>query len=408
MIKRPFLYANYEDIKSGKTTDIYFIRTMRILDEEKLSNTEVYMELTVSSMPENYNWAILGGLRDVANLLKGLPISVDAIPEGTVFYKKDFYGIKEPIMTITGPYGKFALYETPILGFLAMGSGIATKAARIRKIAGRNTLIISFGARRTHPAISPFNSFYAYIGGCNGVSCILGAEFLGKNPVGTMPHSLIIIFKNIRGSEEEAWKAFDRIMPKNVPRIFLTDTYTDEVDESLRAVISIGKEKTWGVRLDTPSSRRGSFTDIVREVKWKLKANGFENVKIFVSGGIDEDSILGLIEAGASGFGIGSAIASAKIIDIAMDITSIKKDGKWIPTAKRGKFSGRKKVYRCMKCMIDVVRLEDETRPRCPKCGGKMEELLKPLIRNGRIVMEFPSPDEEREYVLNQLEKISL
>jgi len=403
-----FIFAKHEDVKEGKTTDIYFYRTLRILEEENLADTLVHAEITISSLPYGYPWGILGGIRDVAKLFEGVPVDIDAFPEGSVIYKTDYYGIREPVMTIRGPYGKFVIYETPLLGFLCVGSGIASKAARIRKAAGNNVLVVSFGARRTHPAISPFNAFYAYIGGCDAVSCVLGAEkFLGMKPVGTMPHSLMIIYSVLKGDHSEAWKAFDRVMPEDVPRIILCDTYLDEVSEAIRAVKTVGPDRVWGFRLDTPSSRRGKFADIVREVIWELKARGFDG-KVFVSGGIDEDTIPELVKAGVSGFGVGSSIANARIVDFAMDIVAIYLHDEWVPCAKRGKLSGVKRVYRCSECLIDVVRFEHESVPKCPKCGKNMESMLKPLVSKGKIVRKFPKPEETRKYVLTQLEKIEL
>ena len=73
-------------------------------------------------------------------------MNLKAIPEGTIFKAK------EPIFNIEGYYNDFALFETAILGFLCQASGIATQAARCRKLAGDRT-IIHFGARRMHPAI---------------------------------------------------------------------------------------------------------------------------------------------------------------------------------------------------------------------------------------------------------------
>ncbi len=404
-----FLFATHDEVKRGETTDVYFERTLKILKADGLDGIEVYMEATASSLPKGYPWAILGGLRDTVKLFEGLPVDIYALPEGSVFYGRDYYGYKEPILFIRGPYGSFAPLETPLLGFLAYGSGVATKAARIRKAAGKDALLLSFGARRMHPAVSPFISFYAYIGGCDGVSCILGAKKLGIKPSGTMPHSLIIIYTAVKGAQKEAWKAYDRVLPPEVPRIMLVDTFWDEVAETIEAVKAVGVGKIWGVRLDTPSSRRGSMEDIVREVAWKLKAKGYEGVKIFVSGGVDEDAIPGLVKAGVAGFGVGSAIANARTIDIALDITAIRMDGTWTPIAKRGKLSGVKQLYRCPSCLTDIVKLEEESVPKCPKCGCCMEPMLKPVVKQGKIIKDFfPSPDKERKYVLSQLEKLDL
>jgi len=381
---------------------------VRILKAEDLDKVRVHAEVTVSSLPKSYKWAILGGLRDVVNLFKGLPVDLYAMPEGSVFYDKDYYGTREPILTISGEYASFAVYETPMLGFLAFGSGIVTKTARLRKIAGNKVKILSFGARRMHPAVSPFISFYAYIGGCDGVSCVRGAEFLGLKPMGTMPHSLMIIYRAIKGDHSEAWKAFHRVLPKDVPRIMLVDTFYDEKEEAIMAVEVLGPENIYGVRLDTPSSRRGKFEDIVREVKWELKIRGYDKVKIILSGGIDEESLPRLIKAGADGFGIGSSIANAPIIDVAMDIVAVERKGVWVPITKRGKMAGLKQVYRCQKCLTDIVLEANKAPPICPVCGSDMKKMLIPYLKRGKPVKDLPSPHEVREYVLEQLEKLEL
>ena len=402
-----FMYATFDELKQAKVTDIYFIRTKKILEEDGLSNVEVNMEVTMSSVPDHYKWVVFGGLKDSLKLLEGLPIDVYSIEEGTIVPQWDSNGIKVPVMFIQGPYGSFVEYETPILGFLATGTGIVTKAARIRKIAGNDIPLITFGARRAHPALAPFYDYYAYIGGFNGVSSILSAEkFLGKKPTGTMPHSLLIIYRFVKGDHAEGWKAYDKYMPPEVPRIMLSDTFSDEVEEVLRAVEAVGKDKIWGVRLDTPGSRKGNFGQIVREVKWKLRQRGYSNVKVFLSGGINEDSIKELIEAGADGFGIGSAIARADPVDFAMDITAIKKDGQWIPISKRGKYDGVKMLWRCIdsegKIRFIVAPIDSE-----PPCKDA-EPLIKKVIENGKIIRKEKTPDQIREYILNQLSYVDL
>ena len=404
-----FIIAKPDEIKSGKTTDIYFYRTREILRKDGLDNIEVNAEISVSSFPKipfKYPWVVVGGLRDMAKLFEGLNVDIDAVPEGTIIFDKDINGIRTPIMNIRGPYGEFVLYETPMLGFLASGSGFATKAARIRKVAGDKALILSFGARRNHPALAPFIDFYAYIGGCDGVSVVLSAEKIGKKPSGTMPHSLLIIYRFEKGDHKYGWIAFDKHMPKEVPRILLSDTFYDEVEEAVRGIEAIGRDKVWGVRFDTPKSRRGDFPSIVREAIWKLKTKGYANVKIFVSGGLNEDTIPELVRAGAIGFGVGSAISNAPLIDFAMDITAIKKDDVWMPITKRGKFDGIKQLWRCRRddgSFFEIVTRWDE-KPDCKDA----ELLMKPLVRSGKIVADFPSVDEERKYVLDQLKYLDV
>jgi nicotinate phosphoribosyltransferase len=214
-----------------------------------------------------------------------------------------------------------------------------------------------------------------------------------------MPHALIIVF----GDQVKAWKAFDEIVSPDVPRVALVDTYSDEKMEAIMAAEAL-KERLYGVRLDTPASRKGDFAELIREVRWELDIRGFKHVKIFVSGGLNEENMKELSEAGAEGFGVGTALSNAPTIDFAMDIVEI--NGKFC--AKRGKMSGRKEVWRCMKCLTDIVQPLNKPQPKCPLCKGKTEPMLKPLIKNGKTVAELPTPNKIRQYVLNQLEKLSL
>lgn len=395
---RLFHYADDEDIRSGKTTDIYFVRTKKILEAKNLSSINVVAEVTSGRLPNDWEWGVLCGIEEVAHLLEGLPIDVYSMPEGAIFRWKDYNGFREPVLFIEGPYGEFCIYETPLLGMICQASGVATKAARVRKAAGEK-LLVAFGVRRMHPAISPMLDRAAYIGGFDAVSSLKGAETIGKKPVGTMPHALIIVFRD----QVEAWKAFDEVIPAEVSRVALVDTFLDEKIEAIMAADAL-KDKLTAVRLDTPSSRRGSFPDIIREVRWELDARGYKDVKIFVSGGINEDNIPILIEAGAEAFGVGTSVSNAPTIDFAMDIVEV--EGK--PSAKRGKLCCKKQVWRCPDCMVDVITLYGGEMPKCPKCGGDMEPMLKPLISKGKIVGELKKPSEIREYVLKQLEKLDI
>ncbi len=393
---RKFLVATEEEIKDASTTDIYFARTKEILEKEGRADLLVTAEVTTGSLPKNWSWGILSGVEEAAHLLQDIPVDVRSFPEGTLFHPNDSSGIREPVMVLEGRYLDFCLYETPLLGLLCQASGIATMAARVRAAAGDKT-IFSFGIRRAHPALAPMIDRACYIGGFDAVSSIIGAKILGKKPTGTMPHSLIIAM----GGQVEAWKAFNRLMPKDVPRIALVDTYYDEKTEAILAAEALGKD-LYGVRLDTPSSRRGNFPEIVKEVRWELDSRGFKQVKIFVSGGLDDESVKTMSEAGADGFGVGTSVSNAPSIDFALDI--VEADGK--PVAKRGKLGGKKNVWRCDICLIEYVTPVKVPAPLCSRCKGKTRQMLLPLIEKGRFSKPLPEPDAIRQLVLEQLGKL--
>jgi len=395
---RLFHYATDEEVKKGKTTDIYFVRTKQVLEAKGLDRLDVVAEVTAGEIQKGWPWGILCGIEEEARLFEGCPVDVYAMPEGSVFYHADYRGVREPVMFIEGSYGEFCLLETPMLGLICQASGVATRAARIKKVAGEK-FVLAFGIRRMHPVLSPMLDRSAYIGGFDGLSSLMGAETVGIEPSGTMPHALIVAF----GDQVKAWRAFDEVISSKVQRVALVDTYYDEKIESIMAAEAL-KDRLYAVRLDTPGSRKGNFADIVREVRWELDARGFGHVRIFVSGGLNEETIKALSEAGADAFGVGTAVSNAPTIDFALDIVEV--EGKL--SAKRGKLGGKKQVWRCPKCLTDTVLPYTAKKPDCPKCEGKTQPMLQPLVKNGRIVTKLPRPSEIRQYVLEQIEKLSL
>jgi nicotinate phosphoribosyltransferase len=363
-----------QTIKKGECTDIYFVRTEETLRRAHL-NPVVSMEVTASALPES--WAVFCGLSDVIALLEGIPVTVDAMPEGTIFFKN------EPVLRISGKYRDFCRYETAILGFLCHASGVASAAAHIT-LAADGRPVYSFGSRRQHPSIARMIERAAWIGGVDGVSNICAPG--GIPVVGTMPHAFIMCYKK----PEDAWRSFDKHTPKEVPRIMLCDTYCDEKTESLRAA----ECGATAVRLDTPRSRRGNMRSIIEEVRWELDAHGYREVKIFLSGGVTRDDI-GLYKDIVDAFGVGGAIANAPVIDFGMDIVEIE----GIPKAKRGKRSGIKQVY----SMPDGGHRMVPAKQKAPK-GGKI--LIEPFIKNGKVVKKCDM-QEARKRVLQKLPALS-
>ena len=353
-----------ETIASGRATDAYFDRTVEAL-EGTGRNPRVVAEVTADQFPTG-EFEVLAGLADVAALLSGRPVDVDALREGRLFDGG-------PVLRIEGQYLEFCRLETALLGFLSHASGIATNALAARR-AAPDSLVLSFGTRHVHPAIAPVVERSALIAGLDSFSNVAAGEVIGREAGGTMPHALVLCFG--RGEQEAAWRAFHETAPEGVPRVALCDTYTDEVDESARAAAELG-DALDSVRLDTTSSRRGDFRHIVREVRWELDARGFEDVGVFASGGLGPDKLRELRDV-ADGFGVGGHVSNADPVDFALDIVEV--DGE--PTAKRGKLSGRKQAYRTPGGGHEVA-LEDGSGP------AEGDPLLEPLIRDGEVVRAF-------------------
>jgi nicotinate phosphoribosyltransferase len=384
-----FHLASPEAIKAGEVTDVYFARTVEILRARQV-RTRVKAEVYLKSLPADWPWGILAGIEEAARLFEGLPVDVTAMDEGTVFQAY------QPVLTVEGIYVDWAQYETALLGLLCQASGIATKAARCKKAAG-DRQVISFGARRMHPGLAPMIERNAFVGGCDGVAVTKAAELIDADPMGTIPHALVLMI----GDTVEALRAFHEVIDPKVRRVALIDTLQDEKFEAIRVAEALGRD-LYAVRLDTPSSRRGDFYRILEEVRWELDFRGFEHVRIIASGGIDEYQIPRLNPL-VDAYGVGTAIASAPVLNFGLDIMEI--DGR--PHAKRGKQSGSKLVLRCRACGRTVVVAAHRPAARCA-CGGEYEDLLKPLIRAGRLVRDLPPPRTLRESVLEQLRRVTL
>jgi nicotinate phosphoribosyltransferase len=351
-------------IREGRATDAYFERTEVALEAAGV-DPHVVAEVTADQFPTG-SFELLAGLPDVAELFRGQPVDVDAIPEGRLFDGG-------PVVRIEGRYRAFARFETSLLGFLSHASGMAT-AALAARVAAPDATLLSFGARHVHPAMTAAVERSALVGGFDGFSHVAAGDVLGREASGTMPHALVICLG--RGEQPAAWRAFDESAPESVPRIALCDTYDDEVSESIRAAETLGDDLD-AVRLDTTASRRGDFERILREVRWELDVRGYDDVDLFATGGLGPADLRRLRDV-ASGFGVGGHVSNADPIDFALDIVEV--DGE--PAAKRGKLSGAKSAYRTPDGGHHVG-----LRGADPPTDA--EPLFEPLVRDGEVVREF-------------------
>jgi nicotinate phosphoribosyltransferase len=366
-----FHIVQEDAIREGSCTDIYFIRTEEVLGAEGI-NPLVTVEIAAASLP--HGWGVFCGLGDALSLLEGLPLDLEAMPEGSIF------SVNEPVIRITGKYRDFARYETALLGFLCHASGIASAACRLKASAG-DVPVYSFGSRRQHPALAPMIERAAWIGGVDGVSNTCAPE--GIPLVGTMPHAFVMCYPR----PSDAWASFDRHAPPETARVMLCDTYCDEKREALKAA-GMGCE---AVRLDTPRSRRGNMRSIIEEVRWELDAHGFDRVRIFLSGGLDQKDVIQYRDV-VDAFGIGGAIANAPVIDFSMDIVMIE----GTITAKRGKRSGAKQVYDfgrgIRRVLPDAREAPEGGTPLLERCitGGSVVKRPDLETARSRVIEAFP------------------
>ena len=241
-------------------------------------------------------------------------------------------------MTVEGRYLDFAVLETALLGLLCQSSGVATAAARCH-LAADGRPVYSFGASRMHPAVSPMIERSAYIGGCDGVGTVKAAEVIGIDPVGTMSHVASVIL-----GDERAWRG------STWPSTRGCRGWRWWTPCRTRSTEPWPPPGPWGSGWPPSASTRRPVAaatppSVLREVRWELDARGFTDVKILVTGGVDERLIRSLNRF-ADAYGVATAIACAPVVGFALDVVEVNGE----PRARRGKLSGRKHLWGCPEC----------------------------------------------------------
>lgn len=222
----------------------------------------------------------------------------------------------ETVMHIRGDLSLFTHLETIYLGVLARRTRVATNVKRVVEVAnGKNVLF--FPARFDHWAVQGGDGYAAQIGGAHGVSTDAQGEWWGGKGAGTVPHALIAA---LEGNTVEAVKVFDKAYPK-VNLVALVDFDNDCVTTALECARALG-DRLWAVRLDTSENLvdrsvlplmgsmkpTGVIPELVYNVRRALDQEGFQHIRIIVSGGFSPERIASFEEQATpvDAYGVGS------------------------------------------------------------------------------------------------------
>ena len=212
-------------------------------------------------------------------------------------------------MTIEGDYTLFAHLETVYLGVLARRTLVSTNVRRVVEAANGKPILF-FPARHDHHRVQTGDGYAAHIAGAIGVVDRRAGVMVGRQAGSARCRT--------RSSPPTAGTPCSRrrSSPSTPTRtlnvVVLVDFENDSVRTALEVARALGP-RLWGVRLDTSSTLvdrslwaemgyfdpRGVNPRLVEKVREALDAEGFERVRIVVSGGFDVEKIRDF-EGGAS------------------------------------------------------------------------------------------------------------
>lgn len=240
----------------------------------------------------------------------------------------------ETVMTIEGDYPSFAHLESVYLGVLARRTKIATNVRRVVEAAAGKPLLF-FADRFDHFATQGGDGYASHIGGAEGVATDAMAAWYGDHGLGTMPHSLMASYQ---ADTVLATEKFYKYIP-DVPLISLVDFDNNCPETALKVARRMG-EKLWAVRLDNaedivdfsldprgkqgPDHLKGVCAELVFKVREALDREGFQHVKIVVSGGFNPDRIRRFEERGVpvDSYAVGSWILTGRY-DFTADVVRV-------------------------------------------------------------------------------------
>ena len=392
-------------------TDLYELTMLEAYLDERMNETAVF-SLSVRRLPAERNFLLACGLDTVLSYLETLRFEDDdiaylaslgrfsrrfldwlrafrftgdvyAVPEGTPIFAN------EPILEVIAPIAQGQLIETLVMNQIHLQTVLASKAARV-VAAARGRPVIDFGPRRMHGIDAALKAARAFfVGGVAATSNVLAGKRYGVPVAGTMAHSYV----QAHDDEAAAFRAFARLYPETV---ILVDTY--DTLAGVRKVIELVRGSGGDIRIGAIRLDSGDLAALSREARRLLDEAGLHSVRIFASGGLDEQAIAAMLASGApiDSFGVGTKMgvsSDAPDLDIAYKLTEYAGKGRLKLSTGKPILPGRKQVFRVEaegRALRDVIGRWTESLPGRP--------LLRAVMRNGaRLPAGGEALDEARK-----------
>ena len=410
-------------------TDLYQLSMSLVYFQQGKAEDRAIFDYFFRKLPFDGGYAIFAGLDDLLDILENLKfdekdislLRENGFPDDFLDYLKDFrfhgniYSSREgdivfptmPVLQVEARMLEAQLIETLLLNLLNFQTLIATKASRMRMVAGSSKLV-DFGLRRAQGPGGYYASRAAVVGGFDATSNVRSGRDYGIPVSGTMAHSFIQSYDD----EIASFRDFAKAHPDNC--VLLVDTY-DTLKSGVPNAIKVAKEmeqrgkKLLGIRLDS-----GDLAYFAKKSRKSLDDAGLDYVKIAASNQLDEHVIKSLMDQKApiDLFGVGTSLVTGQP-DAALDgvyklsFAEGKPRIKLSESITKTTLPGKKQVYRIKNdngrwIGADAVAMEDEREinnihhpfePRKSMSveGFEKEALLDKVMENGRRLIKRSS-----------------
>jgi len=388
-------------------------------------------DITIRDMPKNRNFLVFTGLEEIIKTLLEIKFpkqhikrlrqydlidnemadelehfkfrgNVWAMQEGEIFFPG------EPILKFKGPLWQLEMLYLWLLTAVSSNTIFSSKAIRVM-LAAQGKPVIIFGARAHsfESAWKALRSFYI----CGGIPS--PSHFFYLNKTNSWPpkllNALTHAFVKSYPSELEAIEAFADTFPNN-EAVILVDTYNFERGvENFIQVAHLLKKR--GGKLSTLYIDSGDLFERAKYARNKLREAGLEDIKILVSGNLDEWYIKNLIEKKieCDSFALATEVVTSsddpklEVVYKAANITEPGGQVRHIMKLAPGKksYPGDKQVFRIMESgefKKDIIGLQEED------ITG--ERLLIPIIEEGKLVYQLPKLEGIKQYLEQRLAKL--
>jgi nicotinate phosphoribosyltransferase len=321
---------------------------------------------------------------------------VHAMAEGTAFYAD------EPILRITAPILEAQLVESRILNIIHFQTLIASKAARC-VLAADGRQLVDFGLRRAHEADAGlYAARAAYLAGFDATATVEAGRRFGIALSGTVAHSFI----EAHAREDEAFRNF--VMSQSGTTSLLIDTY--DTERAAHRVVHLAHElaaRGDARRIDAVRIDSGDLAVQARQVRAILDEHGCPEIRIVLSGGLDECAIQQLVQSGVpvDVFGVGTALdvsADAPALDMAYKLQAYAGSPRRKRSPGKATWPGVKQVFRKRgprhEAWGDEIVLDGE--------GAGGQALLEPVMSQGRRLTPPAALADIREHCSRELSSL--